>query len=107
MRAGLDNLRQLGVEPEDTFGQRLSASTDVGNVSHACPTAAPGIFIAPSSVPGHSREFAAAAASEAGHRGLLLAAKMLAMTALDVIMRPSLAWEMEADFAAEGPPGTL
>lgn len=100
MRVCLDNLRRLGSEAEEAFGQRLSASTDVGNVSHACPTAAPGIAIAPRTVPGHSREFAAAAVSEAGHRGLILAAKMLALSALDVLLRPSLVAEMQADFAA-------
>ena len=99
-RACLENLRRLGAETEETFGQRLSASTDVGNVSHVCPTAAPSIAIAPRTIPGHSREFAAAAVSEAGHRGLILAAKMLALTALDVLFRPSLVAEMEADFAA-------
>lgn len=45
------------------------------------------------------KEVAAAAASEAGHRGLVLAAKMLSMTALDVINRPGLVREMKADFS--------
>ncbi|MHB8946418.1 MAG: amidohydrolase, partial [Bacillota bacterium] len=61
MLACLENLRRLGAESEEAFGQRISASTDVGNVSHACPTAAPSIAIAPRTVPTHSREFAAAA----------------------------------------------
>lgn len=100
MRACLENLRRLGEESEETFGHRISASTDVGNVSHACPTAAPSIAIAPRTVPTHSREFAAAAVSEAGHRGLLLATKMLAMTALDIFLRPSLVAETQAEFAA-------
>ena len=100
MRACLENLRHIGEESEEAFGQRISASTDVGNVSHVCPTAAPSIAIAPRTVPTHSREFAAAAISEAGHRGLVLAAKMLALTALDVLLRPSLSTAMEADYAA-------
>ncbi len=100
MQACLENLRLLGEESEETFGQRISASTDVGNVSHVCPTAAPSIAIAPHTVPTHSREFAVAAVSDAGHRGLVLATKMLALTAIDVLLRPSLVAAMGSEFAA-------
>jgi metal-dependent amidase/aminoacylase/carboxypeptidase family protein len=45
----------------------------------------PTIAVAPPEVSIHSRDFAACAASEDGHRGLLDAAKAMAMTAIDVL----------------------
>ncbi|MFW9870631.1 MAG: amidohydrolase, partial [Candidatus Thorarchaeota archaeon] len=49
------------------------------------PAIHPYISICDDSIAGHSQEFAAAAASYHGNRGMLVAAKALAMTAIDLL----------------------
>src|SRR2546427_137083 len=65
--------------PADTHG-----STDMGNVSTVVPGIHPFLAITPGPVPGHSIEFAAAAATPRALETMRVAAKALAMTALDV-----------------------
>jgi len=57
----------------------------MGNVSTVVPAIHPSISIAPMDVLIHSPEFAVAAGSDAGHRGLVDAAKAMAMTAADLL----------------------
>jgi metal-dependent amidase/aminoacylase/carboxypeptidase family protein len=73
-------------------------STDMGNVSKIVPGIHPTIAIAPSDVPGHSVRFAECAASEAGARGMVDAAKALAMTAIDVLTDPALVEAAREEF---------
>jgi amidohydrolase len=90
------NLEALGRRVEEPEGRAAMGSTDMGNVSHVVPSIHPHIAIAPPHVPIHTAEFREIAASEAGHRGLLDAAKALAMTAVDFYMDEDLqkrAWE--------------
>jgi amidohydrolase len=85
--AGLfkQNLESLGRKVE-TFDPRLGmGSTDMGNVSQVVPSIHATIAIAPPEVLIHTPEFAAAAASQAGHKGLLDAAKTMAMTVADIL----------------------
>jgi amidohydrolase len=84
--AGLfkQNLESLGRQVE-AFDPRFGlGSTDMGNVSQVVPSIHPTIAIAPPEVLIHTPEFAAAAASQAGQRGLMDAAKALAMTVADI-----------------------
>jgi amidohydrolase len=84
--AGLfkQNLESLGRHVE-AFDPRFGlGSTDMGNVSQVVPSIHPTIAIAPPEVLIHTPEFAAAAASQAGHKGLLDAAKAMAMTVADI-----------------------
>lgn len=78
------NLESLGrkVRPPDP---NRAGSTDMGNVSQAVPSLHPIIAIASSEVSEHTPEFAAAAASEAGHQGLVDGAKALALTGVDLL----------------------
>lgn len=59
-------------------------STDMGNVSHVVPSIHPMVAIAPRGVGIHTAPFADHAASEAGDEGLLLSAKAMAMTIVDL-----------------------
>lgn len=80
-----ENLQSLGrkVEPFDPrFG---FGSSDMGNVSQVVPSIHPTVAIAGPGVIIHTPEFAQAAASEAGHKGLLDAAKAMAMTVVDML----------------------
>ena len=98
--AGLfkQNMESLGRQfhlddPDATFG-----STDMGNVSQVVPSIHARVAIVPPEIPIHTPQFAEAAASEAGSRGLLDSAKALAMTAADLIASPELLSEVRAEF---------
>jgi hypothetical protein len=70
----------------------------MGNVSQLVPSIHPIVAIAPKNVLGHSPQFAEAAASETGIRGLIDAAKALAMTAVDLIVNPNIATKVKKEF---------
>jgi amidohydrolase len=85
--AGLfkQNLESLGRDVEDFDPRSGLGSTDMGNVSQVVPSIHPTIAIAPHEVLLHSPEFATATVSEAGHSGLMDAAKAMAMTVVDIL----------------------
>lgn len=92
------NMESLGrrvklVDPDSAFG-----STDMGNVSQLVPSIHPEVAIAPEDVIAHSPEFALAAASETGSRGLLDAAKAMAMTAVDLVSSPEVVSKIKEEF---------
>jgi len=92
------NLAEMGRLVEDSPVPRPLGSTDVGNVSIVVPTIHPSIAIAPREVSIHTPDFARIAASQEGHRGLLDAAKALAMTAVDVLVDADLRQRMQDEF---------
>ena len=84
------NARTLGREmlprrPGDTHG-----STDMGNVTSVVPGIHPFLSVTDGPMPGHSVEFAAAAATPKALETMHVAAKALAMTAIDALTDPSL-----------------
>jgi len=91
------NLESLGRHVE-AFDPRFGfGSTDMGNVSQVVPSIHPTIAIALPEVLIHTQEFAAAAASEAGHEGLMDAAKAMAMTVAD-ILQPGILDKIKQEF---------
>ncbi len=80
-------------DPDSAFG-----STDMGNVSQLVPSIHPMVAIAPKDVAIHSLQFAAAAASAAGSRGLCDAAKALAMTVTDLVSSPEIVIRIKEEF---------
>jgi len=71
-------------------------STDMANVSWVCPTIHPDLAIAPEGTPGHSILFRDAATSPRADEVTLLAATLVAQTALDLFNDPALvaaAWQ--------------
>ena len=73
-------------------------STDVGDVSYTVPTAG---FYAASWVPGtaaHSWQATAAGGMSIGSKGMMLAAKVLAMTSLDLMTTPELVKAAREEF---------
>lgn len=72
-------------KPGDTHG-----STDMGNVTTVVPGIHPFLSICETPTPGHSHDFARAAATDRALETMHLAAKALAMTALDVLGDPDL-----------------
>jgi amidohydrolase len=97
--AGLfrQNLESLGRNVEDFDRRSGLGSTDMGNVSQVVPSIHPTIAIAPHEVLLHTPEFAAATISEAGHSGLLDAAKAMAMTVVD-ILQPGMIDRISREF---------
>ncbi|MEM2921753.1 MAG: M20 family metallopeptidase [Candidatus Bathyarchaeia archaeon] len=91
------NWETLGVNVEEVR-ERSYGSSDMGNVSQVIPAIHPTVAIAPEGTPGHSAAFREAARSEKGHQGLILAAKGLAMTAVDLFTRPEAVERMKRDF---------
>lgn len=77
-----------------------SAATDMGTVSQITPSIHVGIAIAPSDVGWHSVESAAAAASDEGLKAMLDGAKAMAMTTIDLIVRPDILKEAQDEFEA-------
>jgi len=80
----VENMLALG-HPTTYTDHVGSHSTDLGNVSHVVPTASLSVAIAPADVPVHNAQFAAYAGGERGDWGVVVAAKALAMTGVDVL----------------------
>jgi len=92
------NLESLGRHVE-SFDPRFGfGSTDMGNVSQVVPSIHPTIAIAPPEVLIHTPEFAGAAVSEAGHEGLMDAAKAMAMTVVDILAQPGVLDKIKQEF---------
>lgn len=92
------NLEALGWTFEDVDPTAHIGSTDMGDVSHVTNTIHPYLSIGPEELVGHSTEFAEAAISEKGHRAMIDAAKALAATAADVLLRPPLLESVKSYF---------
>jgi len=93
------NMAALGRNPTPQDPDEGLGSTDMGNVSALLPLIHPMIAIAPASVPIHSQAFVEYAASESGHKGLVDAAKAMAMTVVDLLAEPALLERIRSEFA--------
>ncbi len=96
------NLESLGRRVELSNPYFGLGSTDMGNVSQVVPSIHPMVAIAPLEVLAHSVEFATAAASEAGHKGLLDAARAMAMTVVDILGQPGTLDKVRREFRNNG-----
>ena len=94
-KANVESLGRKTVNPES---KRSMGSTDMGNVTQVVPGIHPAIAIAPWDVPIHTEEFREFAKSEAGHKGMLDAAKAMAMTGIDVLVDADLRKRMKVEF---------
>lgn len=95
------NINSLGRQMP-LSGESRVGSTDMGNVSQLVPGIHPTIAVAPEEVVIHSPEFAKVAASEAGIKGMLDAAKALAMTVVDLVASPKTVSQVKAEFKRAG-----
>jgi metal-dependent amidase/aminoacylase/carboxypeptidase family protein len=73
-------------------------STDMGNVMQVLPAIHPYIAIAADPVPGHSIAFRDLAVTQGALENALVAAKALALTALDVLTDAGLLQRARAEF---------
>jgi amidohydrolase len=95
------NLTRVGRAVSRLDASGIAGSTDMGNVSKIVPAIHPMIAASPPAVPLHSADFARFAGSEDGDRAVVDGAKVLAMTAIDVLCRPELRAAMAAAFRAD------
>lgn len=79
------------------FRQKMG-STDVGDVSWAVPTAGFGTATWVPGTPAHSWQAVAAGGMSIGHKGMILAAKVLVSTAAELFLNPTLVVEAQAEF---------
>ncbi len=107
-KAFAEEIRNSFVNPELALGSESeiqpnkptfsSGSTDVGDVSWVVPTAG---LDAATWVPGtaaHSWQAVAAGGMSIGHKGMLVAAKTLALTAIDLMKMPNLIEQAKVEF---------
>ncbi len=79
-------------------GRRVTASTDMGNVSYLVPSIHPMVAVSPPEVSLHSADFARWAGGPEGDRAVLDGAKAMAMTVVDLWLRPGALGEVRAAF---------
>jgi aminobenzoyl-glutamate utilization protein B len=87
--SGLPPLESAGKVEPFVFRQNMG-STDVGDVSWAVPTVGFGTATWVPGTPAHSWQAVAAGGMSIGHKGMLLAARLLALTAVDLFENPEL-----------------
>jgi aminobenzoyl-glutamate utilization protein B len=91
----------LDVTIQPLEGQALEGgSTDVADVSWVVPTLHVSVVTAPKDAPWHAWPVVATAGMSIGHKGMLLAAKTLAATMVDLYEQPALLAAVRAEFAA-------
>lgn len=93
------------VMPYVPSSQMSPGSTDVGDVSWLTPTAQFTAVTWVSGSPGHSWQNVATGRTSIAHKGLVLAAKVLAATAADLMEQPEILEKAKAEFleaTAEG-----
>jgi amidohydrolase len=88
-----DNLSLLSLEEDKIKEDEGMGSSDIGNVSQEVPTIHADIKICGTEAVIHSPEFAQAAVSEQGMNALINGAKLMALSAADLIIQPK---KMEA-----------
>lgn len=100
-RAARANAERVGLRVDDPPpGWRGSgASTDFGNVSQRLPAFSVSFAVSEEPVPGHSRAMARAATAPLAHENALAVAKVLALTALDLLADPALLEAAREDFS--------
>ncbi|MBP6424561.1 MAG: amidohydrolase [Flavobacterium sp.] len=89
---GIENgsLEKAGmVQPYKTLDPSFG-STDVGDVSFTVPTAGMGSATWVPGTPAHSWQAVAAGGTDIGNKGMMVAAKTIALTAIDLILNPSI-----------------
>jgi aminobenzoyl-glutamate utilization protein B len=99
--------KSAGVEPvgmDTAIGslegqEQEGGSTDVGDVSWTVPTLHVSVATAPRGVPWHAWPVVAAGGMSIGHKGMVLAAKTLAETMVDLFDDPAAREAVRAEFA--------
>jgi len=95
------NMQAVGLTDQGPDPEHIGSS-DMGNVSRVLPTIHPSLAICDRGVPWHSLESLRAAATPRAERTTLVAAALVAETALDLLADPSLVDAAWREFRGEG-----
>ncbi|MCE9531411.1 MAG: amidohydrolase [Planctomycetes bacterium] len=88
-----DTIDELPEEPYQNAG-----STEVGDISWHVPTSGMSTACFAAGSPGHSWQNVAAIGSPIGHKGMMVAAKVLALSAVELLQDPQAIKDAKADF---------
>ena len=88
-----DRIEEIPAKPPTNAG-----STDVGDISWHVPTSGLSTVCFPAGSPGHSWQNVAAIGSPIGHKGMMVAAKVLALSLADLLQDANAVKEAKADF---------
>lgn len=91
------HLQELNCTVDAPMERPRMGSTDMGNVSQVLPSIHPYVTIGRDLI-GHTPEFRAAAATPQAFQTMLIAAKAMALTALDVLTNATFLEQVRADF---------
>ena len=94
----IENPLWTQVLPHADVGLPVEGSTDVGDVSWITPTGQITTCCWPLGTPAHSWQMVASSGSSIGSKGMLFAAKAMAMTGLDLLRNPDLLEKAGAEF---------
>jgi len=98
-KADLANPLWTPVLPHTSTVMAMPGSTEVADVSQITPTSQLTTCCWPFGTPPHSWQITASSGSQIGFKGMLFAAKALALTALDLLTKPDLLQAAQAEFA--------
>jgi aminobenzoyl-glutamate utilization protein B len=97
----LEDLKQTEVAdvilPYTQAAVWLPGSTDVGDVSWLTPTVQLGVACNAFGTPGHSWQAVAQGTTSLAHKGMIVAGKVMARTAVDALVRPEVVTQAKAD----------
>ncbi|MGD6802155.1 M20 family metallopeptidase [Rossellomorea vietnamensis] len=97
-----EELVALGVSPSEIDEQRDgSGSLDMGNVSQVVPSIHPYIKITEGAFACHTHEFREAAMADQAREAMILGAKAMALTGVEVLVNDELLAKVKAEFALQ------
>ena len=96
-----NNLETLGIFEPVPLPPLQMGSSDVGNASQKTPTIHPEIKMVAPDVSAHTHAFAKAAGGQAGRKTLILGAKSLAMTGIDILLNKKAREQVRTEFRSE------
>jgi aminobenzoyl-glutamate utilization protein B len=86
------------IEPFKISSEERGGSTDVAEVSRITPTVQLNVACTPLGIPWHSWAVVASSGHSIGQKGMLLAAKVMALTAIDFLNDKNLIEKMWKEF---------
>ena len=96
-----DKLFFSNILPLIESDKSVPGSSDVGDVSWVIPTSQFGTVCQTIGTPGHSWQAVAQASMGIGHKGMLMAAKILALSAKELFTNPDLVRKAKEEFQAK------
>ncbi len=97
-RAAMDDPLWQAVYPHSPTPPLMGGSTEVADVSWITPTGQITTTCWPLGTPGHSWQTVASSGSSIGAKGMLFAAKSMALAGLDLLTKPTLLAAAQAEF---------